>query len=595
MALLSSSPRPARVAVARAAGLGGWIALLLVVGCETVDRAPEDMVQLSTADGWSYAIDRYEFPNQPGAKPRTYVNMTEADAACAEAGKRLCTAQEWRRACEGPEGDNRFGYGPGYQAGACFAGQPLPSGHTSMMNPDELVAASGAYAGCVTPEGVHDLVGNLEEWVQDDWRGVRGMLEGGAWYTYPRYADCSGRYSRQPDYRLDPDKRVYSAGFRCCVSPVPPSAERVGADAQRQLSLSTGDADARYDGSAELPNGPGLWIDRFEYPNQAGAMPLTGVDARAAVLLCQAEGKRLCQAHEWERACGGSEHAAQPYGDRYIRAACAVELDKPTPSGEHLGCLAENGAQDLVGSVWEWTDTPLDLPALQSSPGQELRELRGGSWYTDPLKATCQPREGYPAAPIDARFPEVGFRCCRGESEEAADLPVLGARRCPAGMVAIGEFCIDPDEHTGVAGDRPTANLDLIGARQACSDEGKRLCSEDEWTQACAGPTQRRWPYGNVYEPDRCHDESRARESQAGEALPGGSLPGCATPEGLMDMSGNLWEWVEREGGGGVLAGGGWNIAAGLGQCSARAAAASDYKAAETGTRCCHDGLRAAP
>ncbi len=572
-----------------------WVALLLALGCGQEPAPPDDMVRLTTADGWSFAIDRYEFPNQPGAKPRTYVNMPEAEAACAEEGKRLCTAQEWRRACQGPSGANRFGYGAEYLAGTCFAGRPLPSGHTSMMNPDELVAASGEHAACVTPEGVHDLVGNLEEWVMDDWRGVRGMLEGGAWYTYPRYADCSGRYSRQPDYRLDPDKRVYSAGFRCCVSDEPVGPEQVGADAVQQLAKATGEPGAAYEPEAELPNGPGLWIDRFEYPNQAGSLPLTGVDVPTAMALCEAGGKRLCEAHEWERACGGEDHAAQPYGERYIRAACAVELDGPTPSGQHFGCLAENGTQDLVGSVWEWTATPLDLPALKSFPSQQLRELRGGSWYTDPLKATCQPREGYPAAPIDARFPEVGFRCCRGEPEVAADEPALGKRRCLEGMVAIAGFCIDPLEHTAQPGERPVSNLDLAGSRQACADAGKRICTEDEWTRACAGPEHRRWPYGNVYQPDRCHDESQARESQAGEALPGGSKPGCATPEGLMDMSGNLWEWVQTDGGSGVIAGGGWNIAAGLGQCSARATPAPDYRAAETGTRCCHDGLGRAP
>ncbi len=572
-----------------------WVALLLALGCDGAPERPPDMVELTTTDGWSFAIDRYEFPNQVGAKPLTYVDMNEAEQACASAGKRLCTAQEWRRACAGPDGANRFGYGPDYRAGACFTGRPLPSGHTSMMDPEELVAASGDHPGCVTPEGVHDLVGNLEEWVADDWRGVRGMLEGGAWYTYPRYADCSGRYSRQPDYRLDPDKRVYSAGFRCCSSPTPPGPDQLGADAARQLAQATGDPQRSYDPEPEVPNGPGLWIDTLEYPNRAGELPLTGVDAATAAQLCEDGGKRLCDAHEWERACGGEQRGAQPYGDRYIPSACAVELDGPVASGQHIGCLAENGAQDLVGSVWEWTASPLDLPALQAFPGQQLRELRGGSWYTDPLKSTCQPREGYPAAPVDARFPEVGFRCCRGETTEAANDPALGDRRCPEGMVAIAGFCIDAHEHPGTAGERPMANLDLDGSRAACGEVGKRLCTEDEWARACAGPHGRRWPYGNAYTPDRCHDESRARESQAGEARPVGSSTGCATPEGIADQSGNLWEWVATDGGGGVLAGGGWNIAAGLGQCSARAAAAPDYRAAETGTRCCHDGLGGTP
>ena len=47
-------------------------------------------------------------------------------------------------------------------------------------------------------------------------------------------------------------------------------------------------------------------IDRFEFPNIPCAYPVVWVRAREAAPLCEAEGKRLCDAHEWEGACAGS-------------------------------------------------------------------------------------------------------------------------------------------------------------------------------------------------------------------------------------------------------------------------------------------------
>ena len=129
-------------------------------------------------------------------------------------------------------------------------------------------------------------------------------------------------------------------------------------------------------------------------------------------------------------------------------------------------------------------------------------------------------------------------------------------------------------------------NLDFGEAQEACRQRGLHVCRRGEWELACAGPQQRRWPYGNTYEPDRCFDESQASQSHSGEAAPSGMAERCHTPEGVYDMSGNLWEWVAQDNGG-VLRGGGWNISAGLGQCRARAAARQDYAVAETGTRCC--------
>src|SRR6185437_10239629 len=50
-------------------------------------------------------------------------------------------------------------------------------------------------------------------------------------------------------------------------------------------------------------------IDQFEFPDIACEYPVTHVTAREAALLCAAEGKRICDAHEWEGACAGALHS----------------------------------------------------------------------------------------------------------------------------------------------------------------------------------------------------------------------------------------------------------------------------------------------
>lgn len=222
-------------------------------------------------------IDAFEFPNRPNQVPQASVSFQEAKERCAEAGKRLCTAAEWRRACQG-DTKLRFGYGDGFEAGRCHIGIHLTSGHSSMMNAREYLSESGQKQHCQTT-GVFDLVGNLEEWVLDDWQGRDGSLEGGAWYTFHQYADCSGDYSRQPDYRTPLDRPVFSAGFRCCWTPESPTATDIALDAQTRLTMTPTPA---YNPDNERQIGAQQWMDVYEYPNQLGAAPKTTVSWKEA-------------------------------------------------------------------------------------------------------------------------------------------------------------------------------------------------------------------------------------------------------------------------------------------------------------------------
>jgi len=68
-----------------------------------------------------------------------------------------------------------------------------------------------------------------------------------------------------------------------------------------------------------------------------------------------------------------------------------------------------------------------------------------------------------------------------------------------------------------------------------------RLPKEEEWEWAASGG-KREYPWGNEE-----LDETRANYGvKVGHTTPVGAYPAGATPEGLMDMAGNVWEWMEN-------------------------------------------------
>ena len=54
----------------------------------------------------------------PSVTPNGYLSGNLADLACRNAGKRLCTIDEWVLACRG-EGGHKFPYGDHYEEGSC--------------------------------------------------------------------------------------------------------------------------------------------------------------------------------------------------------------------------------------------------------------------------------------------------------------------------------------------------------------------------------------------------------------------------------------------------------------------------------------------
>lgn len=70
---------------------------------------------------------------------------------------------------------------------------------------------------------------------------------------------------------------------------------------------------------------------------------------------------------------------------------------------------------------------------------------------------------------------------------------------------------------------------------------GKRLPTEEEWQAAAQGTERRLWPWGGAE-----LDTARCNHASSG-TTPVDAFPGGRTPEGVWDLSGNVWELTESE------------------------------------------------
>ncbi len=215
-------------------------------------------------------------------------------------------------------------------------------------------------------------------------------------------------------------------------------------------------------------------IDRYEYPNQAGAHPVWNATWYQAQATCQSKGKRLCWASEWTAACEGPEHTPFPYGwerdhdtcnmdnffidprkgdggflfsshDKAVQHKELSRLDQSLPSGALKDCKSGFGVYDQPGNWDEWVVSD-QKPQHKS----KWAGLKGGAWGH--VRNACRPMS-FSHTPEEWYY-FWSFRCCKDAEGAPIWEPPLG--NMPAPKVEAKDEFPDPIVPTNPPGPSKT-------------------------------------------------------------------------------------------------------------------------------------------
>ncbi|RME75526.1 MAG: hypothetical protein D6784_07750 [Chloroflexi bacterium] len=241
----------------------------------------------------------------------------------------------------------------------------------------------------------------------------------------------------------------------------------------------------------------------------------------------------------------------------------------PSPDAPLLARFGEGTELRITGRTadWRW----LEVSLWDNRRGWILRPLDILVWQLEAPETTPQPMDPPPV--IEARAMEyvdipattftMGSPPGLGEADESPPHPVsVSAFRIGRFEVTVGQYwaCVEAGECTPpisseAAGEahyindpaftnHPVVNITWTQANRYCLWQGGRLPTEAEWELAASWDSTRnaklRWPWGNQADAGAAN----VGPTSQGRPVEGGSFPQDRSPAGVMDMGGNVSEWV---------------------------------------------------
>ena len=227
-------------------------------------------------------------------------------------------------------------------------------------------------------------------------------------------------------------------------------------------------------------------------------------------------------------------------------------------------------------------DSAAPLPSASASPPVPTATAS----VSEPLDGSPPEAGGPQACPagmvlVDGDYcTELDIRCKEGKSWYAKwnDKTICTEFEEPTkctGKRVHKRFCIDEYEYPNKKGERPRVMFNFPQAQHLCAAEGKRACTETEWTTACEGPEYKPYPYGYVRDPTVCNGDQQGVEPKVvdhdkkgipifafaskdeavakpelerlWQGVPSGSQPKCVSDYGVWDMPGNADELAASE------------------------------------------------
>ena len=216
-------------------------------------------------------------------------------------------------------------------------------------------------------------------------------------------------------------------------------------------------------------------------------------------------------------------------------AVCGCTASNPAISDD--GALVVDAGRDGLDA--SGSDAVVDAYVLPDSYAEHILDAR---------PAMVPDADARP----DATVADAAFDTASAAPDAEVDPGCLGA------VVTVGDvevFAYEASrsdssaDSAGSATDRacskpgvlPWATITLDQARAACTASGFALCTGEDWLAVCSGDAHRAFPYGGSHVPAACNDPV----SGDAHVEVGGFHPDCHTPEGVYDMSGNLWEMTD--------------------------------------------------
>jgi len=225
--------------------------------------------------------------------------------------------------------------------------------------------------------------------------------------------------------------------------------------------------------------------------------------------------------------------------------------------------------REIEETLREW-ESPAPAPVLASEPSRPrsswllyaavaalvLLMAATGLYYAFRHRAAT-PEETKAPAPLSATISTPtgemvlvpSGRFLAGEGRTPTDLRAFYIDRTEVSNRAYAAFCRArerplPPGFREDQPDLPVVNITFVDAQEFAKWAGKRLPTRLEWEKAARGADGRAYPWGETHDPSRANVADNPAKPQGPVAV-GGFATG-ASPYGVLQMAGNVWEFVDE-------------------------------------------------